>query len=397
MKSRLRLFTYLAAFFLNFHLALAAYANSSFLAKELGAYLPSNLTEFAVGLLFSLSFLISTLAIFRDEKALIRYGDLFITRRMIILLIGVSLLLGFLKAPIVLIGLFIAYNVLGTLIRFNVDVYLETLTEQRSTGRVRGLFLTIINLAWLFTPFLSGQLIGTGERYYLLYLIAGLALLPMLYISFSDLRERKLSREAAEQPKIVATLIRLWRGKTATDRDLFRAVVIGFILNFFFAIMVVYTPIYLNRHIGLSWPEIGLVFSIMLSPFVLLQLPFGILCDKIGEKEIIVAGLIIMATATAALSFITTSLIFFWAGALFLTRIGAAIIEVANDSFLFKKTGDRDLNTIALSRASAPVSLIVAPISGALFTLFLPMEWLFLALALVVISGLYFSVTISDI
>jgi MFS family permease len=219
----------------------------------------------------------------------------------------------------------------------------------------------------------------------------------MLYISFSDLRERKLPREAIEQPKVVATLVRLWHGRTTKDRDLFRIIMVNFLLNFFYAIMVVYTPIYLSKHLGLTWPDIGIIFSVMLTPFVLLQLPFGLLCDKIDEKEILIAGTIILATATALLSFITLPLLVLWAGGLFLTRVGASITEVASESFLFKRTGDKDLNVIALSRATYPVSCIIGPITGAIFTLFLPLQWIFLALALVIITGLYFIMPMSDI
>jgi MFS family permease len=204
MKQRLRLFTYLAAFFLNFHLAIVAYSNSSFLAKELAIYLPGDTVEFAVGLLFSLSFLISALAVFRDEQAITKYGDMRLTRIMVLILIGVSIAMGFVRAPLILIALFIAFNTLGTVIRFNIDVYLGTLTNKNSTGRIRGIFLTVINLAWLATPFLAGQLIGSNERYDLIYLIAGIALLPMLYISYYDLRERKLPKEASQQPKIIS-------------------------------------------------------------------------------------------------------------------------------------------------------------------------------------------------
>ena len=396
MKQRLRIFTYFAAFFLNFHLAIAAYAGSSFLAKELSNYLPSDLTESVTGLLFSLSFLISTLAVFRDEQAMTHYGDLKITRIMIAILIGVSILLGFVNNPLVLIGLFIAFNALGTVIRFNIDVYLETLTDRKATGRVRGIFLTVINLAWLLTPYLSGRLIGQNENYYLIYIVAGLSLLPMLYISFFDLSERKLPPEAKEQPQIMATLAKLWRGRTENDRDLFRAVMISFLLNFFYSIMVVYMPIYLSKHIGLAWPDIGIIFSIMLLPFVLFQLPFGLLCDKIGEKEVLIGGTLVSATATAVLSFITLPAISIWAGALFFTRIGACIIEVASESFLFKKTGAKNLNAIALARATYPASYIMAPIAGALFTFFLPLQWIFLFLALFVVSGLYFILPINS-
>jgi MFS family permease len=388
IKKRLRLFTYLAAFCLNFHLALTAYVNSSFLAHELSEFLAPENIEFSVGLIYSLAFLISMLAVFRDEKAIIRYGDLSLTRIMILVLVGISILLGFTHGALMLIILFIAFNTLGAVIRFNLDVYLATLSTPNQTGRIRGTFLTVVNLAWLATPYLAGQLLGTKSHYALIYIIAGLSLLPMLYLSFFNLRERALPKEAQKTPQIVSTLLRLLRGRNDHDRDLRHILTIILLLNFFYGVMVVYTPIYLSTHLGFTWPQIGLIFSVMLLPFVLCQLPLGILADKIGEKTILVGGLITLGVSTIGLSFINQPSLALWAGSLFLTRVGAATLEVASDSYLFKRVGGRDLNIIALSRVCYSFASIIAPIAGAIFLISYPLQGIFIALGVVILLGL---------
>ena len=64
--------------------------------------------------------------------------------------------------------------------------------------------------------------------------------------------------------------------------------------------MVIYTPIYLHEHIGLPWSDIGIIFTIMLLPFVLFEFPAGKLADgKWGEKEPPIIGIILIAVSTA--------------------------------------------------------------------------------------------------
>jgi len=111
--------------------------------------------------------------------------------------------------------------------------------------------------------------------------------------------------------------------------------------------MVIYTPIYLNQHLGIDWTQIGMIFTIMLLPFIFLQFPLGRLADtRLGEKEIMAIGFGILVVSTAALSFITTTSFWVWALALFATRVGASAVAVMNETYFFKKTNDTDADLL---------------------------------------------------
>jgi MFS family permease len=76
----------------------------------------------------------------------------------------------------------------------------------------------------------------------------------------------------------------------------------------------------------------------MLLPFVFVQFPLGRLADKKwGEKEILSLGFIIVAIATGLISFISGGSMILWMTILFITRIGAATIEIMCDTYFFKK------------------------------------------------------------
>tara|TARA_Y100000031_G_scaffold104660_1_gene115116 strand:- start:54 stop:545 length:492 start_codon:yes stop_codon:yes gene_type:complete len=161
--------------------------------------------------------------------------------------------------------------------------------------------------------------------------------------------------------------------------------------------MVIYMPIYLNQHIGFSWPEIGIIFTIMLLPFVLFEYPLGRLADtKIGEKEILIIGFIILIFSTAFIPFMNTTSLIPWAILLFITRVGASFAEITTESYFFKHVDGTDTSTISLFRITRPVSYIVGPLIATIGLFFLNIQYIFLILAVVLLFGLYFSFKIKD-
>jgi MFS family permease len=159
---------------------------------------------------------------------------------------------------------------------------------------------------------------------------------------------------------------------------------------------VIYSPIYLHNHIGLSWPNIGVIFTAMLLPFVLIQMPLGRLADRIGEKTLASLGVIIMGLATLAIAFITSKDVFIWAAILFTTRLGAAAIEVLTDTHMFKFITPDDLDIIAISRNMYPLSYITIPIFASIFISFFPLKYLFIILAFVIFWGLHYSLAFAS-
>jgi predicted MFS family arabinose efflux permease len=68
---------------------------------------------------------------------------------------------------------------------------------------------------------------------------------------------------------------------------------------------------------------------------------------------------------------------------LFLTRVGASLVEVCNDSYFFKHVTDQDTTTISVYRNMMPVAYIIGPMLGALLLVFTSYASLFLILAMI--------------
>ena len=162
--------------------------------------------------------------------------------------------------------------------------------------------------------------------------------------------------------------------------------------------MIIYMPIYLHQHIGFSWSQIGLIFSIMLVPFVVLDFPLGKLSDKIGEKKMLLIGFAIISLSVLAIPLIKTQTLLFWTGILFLTRVGAATIEVMSESYFFKIVHEENADAISFFRNTAPLSFIIAPLCAIPVLLFIPsFEYIFFVLGAVLLLGLFTALRLKDV
>lgn len=382
-KHRLRLLAYSAGFFLSFSTAIGAYINSSFIAQFVG--------EQRVGLFYSLAAVISLLASWQGLRFLRRFGN----RRSIIFL-GIANFLALSNLAIDNgrqsgVWLVVAYIVLSFLTAINLDIYLEELSDDQVTGHIRGVFLTVNNLAWLASPFLASQL-TSGSNFSSVYTIAAIALLPFIYIATRHLTE--VMKREEEHLSLTAGFRRVFATK---NPDLRRIMTVDLLLNFFSAMMVIYMPIYLHEHIGLAWTQIGLIFTIMLIPFVVLDVPLGRIADLWwGERELLVGGLTIIIIACLIITQISSTSVVLWAAVLLFSRIGAATVEAMKETYLFKIIDGRDANIVFISRSMYPIAYIFAPIIASIFLSFFSFSYLFTLLGLLFIVGLPVAIGLRD-
>ena len=274
----------------------------------------------------------------------------------------------------------ILYLIFSGLEWASLDVILESFSKDSRSGRIRGKHLTLINAGFLFGPFLATRLIGWFDFYGVFLFIF---LINSLILIISLPAFRKANRYFNGNVTIFVLGKKIWARK-----NILKIYYISFILEFFYAIMVVYTPIYL-RDLGLSWNEIGNIFTVMLVPFVLVQYPMGLIADKkTGEKEAIMVSLAIMALSTMAVYFISGASAASWSAVLFATRVGAALLEVLRDSYFYKRIDCDDVDLIHFFRTAMPMGYIVAMVLSAASMLFFPLKFLFIILAVLIFSAL---------
>ena len=148
---------------------------------------------------------------------------------------------------------------------------------------------------------------------------------------------------------------------------------------------------------GFDWELIGEILFVGLMAYVFLEYAIGVIADKwLGEKEMMALGFLIMTIATSWFTFLTPSEIGLWMVAMFMTRVGASLIETTTESYFFKHTNGKDTALISFFRITRPLSIVIGALLGSLVLSFLEMELLFIVLALLMLPGFFFTMMLKD-
>ena len=104
----------------------------------------------------------------------------------------------------------------------------------------------------------------------------------------------------------------------------------------------------------------------------------------------------IVIFSTSLLPFIGSHNLWIWAGALFMTRVGIAGIEVLRDAYFYKQIDGDDSDVIAFFRTSRPVANIVGAGIAALALLFWSLKSVFFIIVVVMIFALIIALFLED-
>lgn len=368
-------------FFMGFIIALSeafpGYIRSSFLEEFVSVQ--------TVGFFF-LGAAILTLVVINFFPILIRkFSNFWIFVSVIILNILSTILLITTQSTLLVFTGFIFILATINLMWINMDVFIEKLTENVTTGRTRTMYYTILSAGWLASPLIVGYIVGENN-YRLVYVFAIAFLIVVLGILFA---KRKYFKKhiTFEHHHTWKSLKHIWRNVNL--RGVFA---ISFLLEFFFITTIVYMPIYLHENIGLDWLTIGIIFTVMLVPYIFLEIPAGTIADKYhNEKKIFMFGFMIMAASAGLIFFIDSTNPIIWALILFLTRCGAALIQSMRETYFFKNVNVENIDYINFFRDVKPLAILMGMGISVLVLEFYPLRYLFLFITIVLLSGFFFS------
>jgi MFS family permease len=368
---------YILSFIFSLHISISAYVNSTFLAGII--------KEYFVGILYTISSLLILFLLSKSVNILKHFGNRRLT--LTFLIFNMLSLVGIItsKNPYIIGASFVIFSATNTLVLFCIDIFIEHFGDPTKTGKTRGLYLTIINIAWMLSPLIAAFMITQEGGYKAIYILAFLMVsLMTIGLVFSV---KTFEDKIYKKTPFLETFKYL-----KTNRHMFAIVMVNFLLQFFFAWMVVYTPIYLYDHLGFNWDQIGFMFFIMLAPFVVLGLPIGLLIDKyhLNKRLLLYVGFIIMIISTIIIAFLTSTNLVLWALILFMTRVGASIIETTGEVYFFSHITVDDAYLLSIYRDMSPVAYIIAPIIATMIFFIFPFKYLFIILGLIMMIGFYF-------
>jgi hypothetical protein len=103
-----------------------------------------------------------------------------------------------------------------------------------------------------------------------------------------------------------------------------------------------------------------------------------------------------MAVATALIAFVTEQNAWVWAAILFMTRVGAATVEVMADTYFFKKVDATRAHIISFSRMARPFAYIISPVIATILFFAFDMKGLFIFLGFLMLYGLRYTLALKD-
>lgn len=376
---------YIASLLLIFHTFVVAFINSSFLEQFIG-------TE-SVGTIYIITSALTILIFLFISRVLHKVGNFKLTLGLIVINALAVLLLAGAETLRVVIPLLSLHLIIVPIIIFNLDVFLEEHigNDEGITGSRRGLLLSLMSVTGAISPFISSELVAFANgSFTYAYLASALSLIPIIGILlfyFKDFQDPPYTDIRA-----LEAIRGFWMKK-----DIRAVLCVHFILQMFFMCMVVFSPLYLIQHIGLSWAEFGVIMFFAQLAYVLTEYPIGIIADKyIGEQEMMALGLMILAISTAWISFVTTPSVFVWAIMLFVTRVGASFVEVTTEVHFFKRTASSDAQIISFFRVTRPLAYLAGAIVASITLLYLPFNLLFVVFALLMIPAMFITLEIED-
>lgn len=385
MMAHNRKIIYLVGFLFSIPLALTSYVNSSFLE----AYI----SQYYVGILYIVASATTIFAMAQMHLLLTARGNRYTTLLGSFVAFLSFLVLAFSHNAGIVILAFILYFISTNIIIASLDIFVEDFSQSSSgssIGRFRGFYLATSSAAWVIAQMLSGSVIAKSSYSGIYFLSAGFMLLVcgLFIVFFKDFKDPKYKKIP-----VWNTIKSFWN-----DKNLSKIYIINLILRFFFAWMIIYTPIYLHEYIGFDWSQIGLIFTIMLLPFVLLEPPLGRMSDHMGEKKLLAWGFIICTASTLMIPLLTSASVALWAVVLFTTRVGAATIEVMTESYFFKSVKKEDDEKESFFRNTTPLSFIVAPFVATPVLILVPsFQYLFFVLGIILLLGLTLALRLKDV
>lgn len=375
---------YISLLFFSLHWAVVLYINSS--------YLEQFFSESTISGLFVIGAILTLFCLFAVPRVLKRLGSVRLIS-ILVLLEGITLIgMGYTHSPSLALIFFIAHQAIAPTILFSLDIIMEGLIgkDEGTTGARRGLFLTIASLTLAVGTLCTGFIVGEGTPHFSAAYILSTILLICFHCIF--IRNFNAYTDATYPSFNIREGLRAY-WKHTDLRNVFFAY---FLLQFFFAWMVIYTPVFLYG-LGFNWEEIGTILFVGLMAYVLLEYPVGYLADTyIGEKEMMALGFAIIAVSVSYFLFLDGSSILKWMVVLFMTRVGASLVETTAESYFFKHTKESDASTVALFRMAQPWGYIFGPILGGVLLLFFPFSFIFIVLSVLMIPGLFFAMALHD-
>lgn len=337
---------YIAYFFFMWGVGFTVYSNSAVIESVTGRE--------SIGLIYGISAALALIfSTWIIPEVIKKLGNRKTIGLALLIAVGSTIGIRIFKDPTLFALSFIIFLMTQILISFNFDVFFEHTTTKESSIKGRGAVVALQHIGRMLGPILAAYItVKSGIRIpynisMLLFIITGI----ILYFATVNFKDKHYKN---------SSLIRSF--KDIIYRPGVRKPLISMILlQTFYALMVTFVPIYLADVQGIKIESLGLIFTIMLAPFVLFAYPIGKFLDGgASSRRAARYGLLIMAIATLAFPTIISNSLIIWGVVLFMSRIGAVILETTAEGTFLRSIKEEETELLGIMRDMQSVGYFIA-------------------------------------
>jgi MFS family permease len=340
-----------------------------------------NITNYTVvGWFFLIANTLLLIALFNIHKIVYIIGREILFQLLLIIKISIFIALAFTTGAISGVFFLIIFIVCEALSWVVLKMILEDNSIDKQTGQIYGFNLMMINIGLVLAPIIASVILMSYNFVGIFYFSIFLNVFIFLF-TFLKLKPCPNQRLQSYSSNILS--------KFKLRSNIQYIFFISFMLEFFFAIMVIYTPLYLLQN-NFTWQQIGIIFSVMIIPLILIPYPFGILADKRhNEKKLLFFSFVLIIFSSIFLylsknpTTITVMII------LFISRIGASLVSILRLSYFYKQIDKNDTDMISIFYMARPLAFILAPALASVILIFFPLNNVFALLAIFTSFALY--------
>ncbi len=337
---------YTAYFFFSWAIGFTAYSNSTVIESINGR----SGVGFIYGISAALALVLSTWVI---PNIIIKLGNRKTVGLAISLMILASIGIKYLDNPTLFGIAFIMFLATQILISFSFDIFFEHNSNRDSSAKTRGSMVSLQHVGRMLGPIMAAVItVKMGMRApYTVLMVLMVFCGILLYFSTKKFRDKSYI------PGSIIKSFDAIKSRPAVRKSLFSLLM----LHIFYALMVTFVPIYLSDVKNIGTESLGLIFTIMLTPFVLLGYPIGKQIDSgVSGRRMARTGIFIMAITTLMFPFIETTSIVIWGAILLLSRVGAVMLETAGDGIFFKNINEEETELLGIMRDMQPLGYFIA-------------------------------------
>ena len=178
------------------------------------------------------------------------------------------------------------------------QAYMGEISPLNSEGKYMGIFSVVLFCGFGIGPLMGGvlkDLYGVRAAFYVLSALVFLAFL-LVCLFLPELRLHKKSPLAGSK-----TLLGMFRSRIVVGLITFR-----FTTAMCRGAIVAFVPILAHNNLHLSSSQIGVVITSSILSTSLLQMPFGVLADKVSRKKLVIVGGILLSGLILIFPLVTT-------------------------------------------------------------------------------------------